>query len=203
MSDRDFPESRLYAPVRNWLLADGYVVHPEAWGHDVVAYKGERIVVVELKMAFTRTLYFQLIRASLFANSVFAGIKSKPRKSSLEVCRNHEFGILNVGEGVAVELSPPDSGRHMIQSHHDDALSALKAWVTPLDEVAGLPTLKGDGPAIRCAERIRKYLETRPMASWKEIFRDVPNHYAHHRSLRGAMPSIEYLKHPTPAQEDL
>lgn len=195
-NERDYPESRLYAPVRDWLAADGYTVYPEAWGHDVVAYKGERIVVVELKMAFTRSLYLQLIRASMFADAVMGGVATRPRSKSLEVCRDHQFGVLRIDRAVDVVIPPPERGRHMSQKQHDDALSALVAWGPPEDEVAGLPTMLGVGPAIKCAERIRAYLLTNPNAGWRDVFRDVPNHYAHHRSLRGAMPPLEMLKHP-------
>lgn len=196
MTERQFPESRLYAPVRDWLTSQGYTVFPECWGHDVVGYRGNQVVTVELKLSLTRTLYFQLVRASVFSDAVFAAVPGRPRSSSIELFRQHKFGILRVTESVEVIVDATGNEAVMYRKQHDDVLEALRGWEPPDGVVAGLPTLKGSGPAQQCAERVRSYLLNNPAAGWRDIYRDVPNHYAHHRSMRGALPPIELLREP-------
>jgi len=53
--------------------------------------------------------------------------------------------------------------------------------------VAGLPTLKGEGPRLDCAKRVSEYLLENPDATWKGIYRDVDNHYCSYASMRGAV----------------
>jgi hypothetical protein len=198
--ERQFPESKLYTPVRDWLTQQGYIVFPECWGRDVVAYRGSHIITVELKMSMTRALYFQLIRAAVFSDAVFAAVPVRSRASTIEVYRQHKIGILRVGEAVEVVLPAPENREAWCKKQHDDALECLRGWDPPPEiTVAGLPTLKGSGPAQQCANRVRDYLQQNPAAGWRDIYRNVPNHYAHHRSMRGAMPQIEYLRQMPPA----
>ena len=52
---------------------------------------------------------------------------------------------------------------------------------------AGLPTLSGVGPAIDCFKRIKLYLQSHPDAAWKEIYKNVANHYHTLNTMRSAM----------------
>jgi len=60
--------------------------------------------------------------------------------------------------------------------------------------IAGKPTLKGEGPAQECYERVQKFKQAQPKATWKEVFENVGNHYANPRSMAGAMRMVEVVR---------
>lgn len=187
-------EAKLFLPVSDWLKSQGYTVFGECWGHDVVAYRDDLILTVELKMSLSRKVCQQLVRAARFSNYVYAGVPTNPRKSSLELCDLYGVGVLRIGDEVDVVRDCPIPQRFFQADWHTQALTALKGW-TPLDnQVGGVPVLKGEGAAQKCAQRVREYAIANPKAGWRDVFRDVPNHYAHHRSMRGAMPPLDYLR---------
>ena len=57
--------------------------------------------------------------------------------------------------------------------------------------VAGLPTLRGLGPAQDCYRALTAYREAHPKATWVEIYREVPNHYANAKSMASAMSIVK------------
>jgi hypothetical protein len=179
---KEFPESRMYPAVKRWLQDQGYRVFPEAWGHDVVALKDEKIVVVELKTSFTNGLCRQLMRA-VFANQIYAGVPSRPRRSSIDRCRILDVGLLIVCDSVNVEITAPENP-HRWESAHARSLEALKNWTPDDYRIGGLPNLAGDGDAQRVSRLVAEYRQRVPNASWRELFANVRNHYANHNSMR-------------------
>lgn len=180
---KNFPESKIYRPIRDWLIEQSYDIYPEAWGHDIVALKGERIVVVEMKTSFTRGLCCQMMRAH-FADQVYAAVPSCPRIASIEKCRKMAVGLLIVNGSVRVKVEPPIDNPHQWKPNHDRRVKLLRAWIPDTERIGGLPNLAGDGDAQRVARAVSAYRETHPGASWRDLFRDVPNHYANHNSMR-------------------
>ena len=55
----DNPETQLYGPLKRYLEGLGYEVKAEVGHADVVAVRGDEIVVVELKNAFSLALLRQ------------------------------------------------------------------------------------------------------------------------------------------------
>lgn len=192
---KELRETKLYPPVKAWLEEQGYIVFPELWDRDIVAHKGDHIIVIELKMTLSRAVYCQLSRAASYANELYAAVPTKPR--SVEMFRQRGYGILRVSEGVECILPAATKDGYPAAHRHACAIETLRSR-KPLTVQAGMPTLAGTGPAQRCAAAVREYLKANPTAGWKEIFRDVPNHYLHYRSMRGAMPTIEALLGDTP-----
>ena len=72
-------ETDLYAPVRDFLAAQGFTVRAEVARCDVAAQKGEHLVVVELKLGFTLDLVLQAIRRQRLADLVYVAV---PRPAS-------------------------------------------------------------------------------------------------------------------------
>jgi hypothetical protein len=59
-------ETDLYLPVKAFLVAQGYEVKAEVGAADIVACRGdEDPVIVELKAAFSLTLFHQAIRTAI------------------------------------------------------------------------------------------------------------------------------------------
>ncbi len=96
-------ETDLYAPVRAFLLAQGFKVRAEVRGCDVAAEKGEHVVVVELKLGFTLDLLLQGVKRQRVADLVYLAVP-RPAKAAhearlrenLPLLRRLELGLLVV-----------------------------------------------------------------------------------------------------------
>ena len=78
-------ETDLYAPIRDYLKAQGYKVRGEVKGCDVVATKGDDLIVVELKLRASLDLLAQAIERQRVSDSVYVALPRpsyKVRRSS-------------------------------------------------------------------------------------------------------------------------
>jgi hypothetical protein len=143
---RPLRETDLYAPVRDFLTAQGFTVRAEVRGCDVSAVKGDRVVVVELKLGFTLDLLLQAVRRQRVADLVYAAVP-RPAKAAhearlrenLPLLRRLELGLLVVDLRapralVEVALQPvpfqrrrDDKGRRALLRE-----LALRATTTPV-----------------------------------------------------------------------
>lgn len=97
-------ESDLYAPVKSFLEAQGYVVKGEVGKLDVMAIRGdEPPVIVELKTGFSLSLFHQGVERLSICDQVYicvprpkgkAGLKSI--KNNKALCRRLGLGLLTV-----------------------------------------------------------------------------------------------------------
>ncbi|MDB4897500.1 MAG: hypothetical protein JWN15_3762 [Firmicutes bacterium] len=96
-------ESDLYAPVKAFLEAQGYAVRGEVHDCDLVAVRGEQVLVVELKAAFNLALVLQGIARQRLTDNVYVAVeaprtqRSEPRWTEVrELCRRLGLGLLAV-----------------------------------------------------------------------------------------------------------
>jgi len=99
-------ETALDAPVRAWLEAQGFRVRSEVLGCDLVATKGDELVVVELKRALGLPLLVQATQRQRASDSVYVAVPRPPRlrddarwRGILHVLRRLELGLLLVALG--------------------------------------------------------------------------------------------------------
>lgn len=135
-------ESELSEPVRRWLEGQGYTVHAEVMGCDLLARKAEELVVVELKTAFSLALVYQGIERQERSDSVYLAIgiqdarKPPPNFGPMKtLCRRLGLGLVTVrflkrSTRVEVVLHPGDflprnrpSGRRAILREIDSRYS--------------------------------------------------------------------------------
>lgn len=115
-------ETELYAPVK-WVLEEqGYTVRGEVNGCDLVAARGDEIVVVELKTAFNLALVLQGVARQKVADTVCLAVEAprsgrgSTRWSDVKhLCRRLGLGLLAVhftrrGAQVEVVCEPGESG---------------------------------------------------------------------------------------------
>jgi len=103
-------ERELYAPIRDFLAAQGFEVRGEVAQCDIVATRGEELVAIELKRAFGIDVLLQAVRRQRFADSVYVALP-KPRVSGREkrwrlcksLLRQLELGLILVHD----EAKPP------------------------------------------------------------------------------------------------
>ncbi len=100
---RSLRETDLYAPVRDFLTAQGFTVRAEVRGCDVTAAKGDHVIVVELKLGFTLDLVLQAIRRQRVADLVYAAVPRPATpahearlRENLPLLRRLELGLLVV-----------------------------------------------------------------------------------------------------------
>lgn len=67
-------ETDMYPPIKKFLAKDGYTVHSEVDGIDILAKKGEEMIAVEMKTAFNLKLVYQLIERRKIVDKVYAYI---------------------------------------------------------------------------------------------------------------------------------
>jgi hypothetical protein len=67
-------ETDLYAPIRDYLVAQGYAVQAEVKGCDVVAQKDGDLIVIEIKRQFGTRLLLQAIDRQRITDSVYVAL---------------------------------------------------------------------------------------------------------------------------------
>ena len=97
-------ETDLYEPVRDYLKAQGYRVRAEVRDCDVVATKGDDLIVVELKLRGTLDLLVQATERQRVSDSVYVALprpKSRVRRGRqhrafLRLLRRLSLGLIYV-----------------------------------------------------------------------------------------------------------
>lgn len=180
-------EIELYEPVKKLFEKYGYEVKAEIPFYnspiDLVAYSGNCIISVELKMSLTKHLIHKVFLNQLFSDFSYAAIPTKPR--NIDKCIKSGLGIIRVKDGKA-EILLDASFKIKPLSHYK---KNILAWCDVRDPemIGGKPMLKGEGPAQDCYKRVLEYMEKYPAAKWKEIFENVDNHYCSRNSMYNAL----------------
>src|SRR6476620_10780342 len=94
-------ELELYAPVKAWLIEQGYEVRGEVGKCDVAACKGDDLIVIELKCRFSIELLVQAIERQRAADSVYIAVpmppcygRSKKWRGFQQLIRRLEVGLI-------------------------------------------------------------------------------------------------------------
>lgn len=190
-------EIKLFEPVKRYLEFAGFKVYCEIPALqrvvDIVAIKDSQVIAIELKVGYCKKAHQQAYINCLFANRSYVAVKSKPRTENILKCRQSNIGILLVGDSVeilseAVENNPSEY-------YKKGVIETCERNTT--NNIAGLPCQKGIGPAIDVNNAVNEYIRLNPNAKWKQIFADIPNHYASPASMKQSLEKhrhFAYLK---------
>lgn len=171
-------ETDLYPPVKAHFEALGYEVKSEVRDVDVVAVKGDAVVIVELKTGFTLGLLQQATARQALSDQVYVAVprwKGKAAwrmfKGNIGLCKRLGIGVLsvNLSEGS-------------VQTHHDPrpfVPRKSKAKTTKLlaefHKRIGDPNLGGMKAGGRVtayrqdAEKCRAYLQEHGPSKGKDV----------------------------------
>lgn len=132
-------ECDLYAPVRDWLHANGWTVYPEVFDGDIVATRGQEIACVELKVGMHATLDRQLLLRSQWADWVYAAVPARCYKRRAQWAYLG-YGVLTVDNGKAKSAMKPRRQPDHWWRRHAYRLKKLAARnPAHADDRAGLP----------------------------------------------------------------
>lgn len=179
-------EEEMSPVVSQWLDDQGLEVCAEVAGTDIVGFDvaTPRIITVELKLGFTRKLFYQARLSGYNAHQAYAAAPSRVTPKVLERAAIYEVGLLRVFSNAVVVIRPAPV-RELRPSCLSRMLERLRTH--PRNGVGGKPCIKGEGPAKTVARLVREYIVEHPSADWTEIYENVPNHYANMKSMRGTM----------------
>jgi len=190
-------EIKLFEPVKQYLEFMGYKVYCEIPEFqrvvDIVAIKESQVIAVELKTGYCKKAHMQAYTNCLFADRSYIAIKSRPRPENILKCQRSNIGILLVGN--AVEVLSEAAENNPSEYYKKSVIETCKHNET--NNIAGLPCQKGIGPAIDVSKAVGEYYRRNPDATWKQVFVDIPNHYASPASMRQSLEKhrhFEYLK---------
>ncbi|MBI2425506.1 MAG: hypothetical protein HYV27_21955 [Candidatus Hydrogenedentes bacterium] len=110
-------EAALYAPIRDFLEAQGYTVRGEVKACDIAAAKDGAHLIVELKLRLSLDLILQSVQRQKLGGTVYLGVpesalpkNQKQWRRMQHLLRRLELGLLTVTEGkpprVRVVLLP-------------------------------------------------------------------------------------------------
>ena len=110
-------ESDLYAPVKAFLVGQGYEVKGEVGAADIVAVRGEEApVIVELKTSFSLALFHQAVERLKLSDTVYVAVPRKTGKAfqtqlrrNIALCRRLGLGLMTVrlySKTVEAHLDP-------------------------------------------------------------------------------------------------
>lgn len=107
-------ESDLYTPIKEFLQEQGYTVRGEVSDCDLVAVRGDDLVIVELKVAFNLALLLQGVNRQGMTDAVYLAVeaprrtRSGPRWNEIRgLCRRLGLGLIFVhftGKAPTVEV---------------------------------------------------------------------------------------------------
>ncbi len=183
-------ESALSPIASAWLERRGFTVYAELpvlyWIVDLAGRRERdgRICVIELKASLTEDVALQTWRSRRRAHEVWCGVGTRPSKRGRgwKLCQAHGLGVLSITHGRALIALPAK----ILDPEYD-----LDFRNHPKGGTGGLTT-KAASPRQRVTAAVVAYLEAEGnlahhRQSWRKIFDAVPNHYAHWRSMRGAL----------------
>lgn len=102
-------ETDLYAPIHDYLVAQGYTVRSEVMDCDITATKGDELIVVELKRSLTISLLLQATQRQRVADAVYVGLPKPPYREqrarwrqSRHLLKRLELGLILVSFATSV-----------------------------------------------------------------------------------------------------
>lgn len=94
-------EADLYEPVKGFLQNRGYEVKGEIGKVDILACRGEEVpIIVELKTAFSLTLFHQAVDRLTLTDNVYIAVPYKPGKAAMKTLKRNILLCRSLGLGV-------------------------------------------------------------------------------------------------------
>lgn len=195
VTELEVRETELANPIFEWLESRGYTPYSEiAWGGtaiDIVGLSDKAVWAVELKLCLSWKVIRQAHRNQLTAHKSWCAVGTRPR--NFEQRNLHGLGLLSVVGGRVEVVIEAEETPDITNATRLRQLRGACAYREPRG-IAGLPTMKGVGPAQKVFDAVERFKAANPSASWAQVFANVPSHYAHARSMQGAMRTVRDIR---------
>ncbi|RSK29138.1 hypothetical protein EJF36_20870 [Bacillus sp. HMF5848] len=123
-------EVDLYKPIQRYFSQEGYDVYGEVHDCDMVAVKGEEVLIIELKLNLSVDLLVQAVKRQQLTDDVYIAIpkpkynlRSKRWRDVCHLCRRLELGLIVVafsGNRKTVDvIFPPKSFSRVKSKGHN------------------------------------------------------------------------------------
>lgn len=95
-------ECQLFNPIKKYFIEKGYTVQGEVKNCDVVCFKDDEIIAIELKKSFNLKVLYQAIDRKAFSNYVYIAIerpknfRKKEVKYMLKILQAMEIGLITI-----------------------------------------------------------------------------------------------------------
>jgi hypothetical protein len=165
-------ETDLYAPVKRFLEAQGYLVKSEVRGCDVVAVRAdEPPVIVELKTRFSLQLVLQGIDRQAMTDAVYLAVPPPTRSQHADIvklCRRLGLGLLLVsGQHVEALLDPAPYQPRKMKPRTTRLLKEFVHRVGDPNQGGAARAIRMTAyrqDALRCAAHIHRHGPAKPAA---------------------------------------
>lgn len=190
----NYREVQLSEPVRSRFESLGFKIYCEVrfYGRnvDMVGIRGNEIIAIELKCKLNDKVIEQARSNQLFANKSYIAV-DKTALDKIETCKRFNLGLL-LG---ALELFPPETNIPVpIGNYRDGILKSCELSKYYGRDVAGLPNQKDIGHAVSVNDAVIDYKKNHPSADWKELYANIPNHYASAKSMKQSIEKFRQFK---------
>lgn len=173
----------MYKPLKKFLKAQGYTVHSEVEDIDVMAQKGEEVLIVEMKTSFNLQLVYQLIERLKITDQVYAYVPLEKRgrwpKSYKRMCallKRLHCGLLTLDQHtrkvVVMEFAPAPFTPRKNYAKKRLALSEFKGRSVDLNQGGSTREILFTAYKEK-AIRIALYLAKQGVSSTQEIKKDL------------------------------
>jgi hypothetical protein len=189
-SSRSLNEAPLCAAAVAKLRMEGWRVVCEVplfqRAIDAVALRDGIVMAIEAKVGFNDKLRRQLRYDDLAADYVLGVVGSMPKAAGVEWFKEQKIGLWVVTDQqikVVVTCGPQNFNEY----YRKTLIERMQLFDE--DSAGGLPCLAGVGVAQEVQRGVDDYRAAHPKATWREIFANVPSHYATHQNMYSALRS--------------
>jgi hypothetical protein len=161
-------EADLYPPLKQFLEARGYSVHGEVKNCDLVARKGDEVIIVEMKKRMTVSLLCQIARRKDVIPAVYAAVPVPPGKKEIprygevrHLLRRLETGL------ILVRFMKTRIRVEVVQHPREYELKTRqKRRASIIREISGRYAEFTPGGSPSDTDRITAYKQTALLAAW-------------------------------------
>lgn len=182
-------EKELFPPIKKYLHDLGLIVYVEVPNNyrsiDVVGVSsmGEQSAI-ELKLHFNASVVRQAYKNRRHFHRSYVAV---PTKDIHVLTKLYGFCVED-GIGI-LQILPDGKVNKVLESKFQipTLIYDFSGFEDREEDEAGVPYQKGTSEAFVVLDRVKRYVRQNPRAEWKEIYRNVQNHYTSPKSLAGSM----------------
>ena len=161
-------ETQLSKPLELWLTNQGYTVSCEVKNCDIVARKGDELIIVELKTRFSLDLVYQALNRKNMTDSVYVAVPVLPGRPSIPKLKEVKKLLFRLEVGLILVRFLKTKTRIEIVSHPGEynPRKATKKRNAIIREIDGRYSEFNKGGSTNTDQRISAYKQQALVCAW-------------------------------------